>query len=170
MNSAPETLQEKKAEYLHEAFTIGVALKGLNALLEIVLGIGLLLPIADRISALVLNLAQQELIEDPNDFFAMHVQKYSHLLSPDSQFFGSMYLLSHGIVKVFLVYGLLRGKMWSYPASIAVLILFILYQIIRWMSTHSIMLVLLTIFDLVVLWLIWREYERVKSLQRPLIQ
>ena len=158
MSDAPRN--EKREKRFHEAFTIGVILKGLNALLEIVLGVGLLLPIADRISVLVLNLAQQELIEDPDDFFATHIEKYSHLLSPDSQFFGAMYLLSHGIVKAALVWGLLRDKLWSYPASMAVLVLFILYQLIRFMSTHSLALIFLTIFDLIVLYLIWHEYRR----------
>lgn len=145
---------------LHQAFEIGVILKGFNALLEIFLGIGLLLPIAGHITTFVVNLADRELIEDPNDFFATHVQIFSHTISPESQFFGSMYLLSHGITKGVLVLGLLRGKMWSYPASIAVLTLFILYQIIRWMRTNSVVLILLTIFDVVVIWLIWREYQR----------
>ena len=166
-----EATRHARDKRLHQAFEVGIILKGLNALLEIVLGIGLLTPVADRVSSFVLSLAQDELVEDPTDFFATHIEKYSHLLSPDAQFFGSMYLLSHGIVKGVLVYGLLREKLWAYPASIAVLILFIIYQVIRWMSTRSVALVLLTIFDLVILWLIWHEYKRLqREAERPLVQ
>jgi uncharacterized membrane protein len=50
----------------------------------------------------------------------------------------AFYLLSHGLVKVLLVAGLLREKLWAYPASLIVLSAFIAYQTYRYSSTHSI--------------------------------
>jgi uncharacterized membrane protein len=58
---------------------------------------------------------------------------------------------------------LLRGKLWAYPLSIWVLLAFIAYQLYRYTFTHSIGLILLSIFDLVVLWLIWHEYRTVRA-------
>ena len=52
------------------------------------------------------------------------------------------------MVKVLLVLGLLRGKLWSYPASLVALVLFIAYQIYRFSYTHSPGLIALTVFDL----------------------
>ena len=78
--------------------------------------------------------------------------------------FATFYLLSHGIVKLFLVAGLLRNKAWAYPASLAVLGLFIAYQLYRLTFAFSIALVLLTVFDFVVIWLIWHEYRLVLRL------
>ena len=148
-----------KREYrIHELFEVGIVLKGLNALAQIVLG-GLLLVfpnVAEVVRALVVN----ELVEDPDDFLATHFQTLTSTISPQTQLFAALYLLSHGLIKIVLVAGLLRDKLWAYPASLAVLSLFIAYQVIKFLDNHSVMLVLLTVFDLVVMWLIWHEYRR----------
>lgn len=52
-------------------------------------------------------------------------------------------------------------KRWSYPVSLVVLGLFIIYQIYIFSSTHGIGLIILTAFDIVVMALIWHEYKRV---------
>jgi len=74
----------------------------------------------------------------------------------------AIYLLSHGVIKMFAVIALLRKKLWGYPLSIAVFGGFIVYQIYRFTVTGGIGLIVLTIFDLVVIWLIWLEYRVVK--------
>jgi uncharacterized membrane protein len=82
--------------------------------------------------------------------------------SVESKHFYAFYLLSHGLVKLLLVIGLLRGKFWSYPASLIVLGLFIVYQLYRFSFTHGIGLLLLTLFDVLVMVLIWHEYRLVR--------
>jgi len=97
--------------------------------------------------------------EDPNDFVANTLLSAVQRISVSSQHFAALYLLSHGAVKVFLVIGLLRNRSWAYPAALAVFSAFILYQVYRFTLTHSLGLVALTVFDLAVMWLIWREYR-----------
>ena len=58
--------------------------------------------------------------------------------------------------------GLLRGKLWSYPASLIVLGLFIVYQLYRFSYTHGAGLVVFTVFDVFVMGLIWHEYRLVR--------
>ena len=65
-------------------------------------------------------------------------------------------------MKVFLVVGLLRNKLWAYPASLVVLSLFIVYQLYRYSYTHGIGLIILTIFDVFVIAMIWHEYRLVR--------
>jgi uncharacterized membrane protein len=84
-----------------------------------------------------------------------------NLTVSDKRFY-AFYLLSHGLVKVLLVAGLLRNKLWSYPASLVVLGLFIVYQVYRYSYTHGFGLIVLTIFDIVVIGLIWHEYRLVR--------
>jgi uncharacterized membrane protein len=150
-------ITDKKELRLHQLFEVGVLLKGANAALEIVLG-GLLLfvNVGDIVRALVSN----ELLDDPNDFLATHLYGYASHFSAQAEFYSALYLLSHGVIKVFLVVGLLRNKLWAYPASLAVLALFVAYQTIKFLGTHSIPLALLTIFDLALMWLVWHEYRR----------
>lgn len=141
---------------IHQVFEVGVILKGLNALLEFVLGVLFLFV---NVSTIVNVFVAHELVEDPTDFLATHLLSLAGGITPSAQLFSALYLLSHGLVKGVLVAGLLRGKLWAYPASLAVFGLFILYQVIKFLSTHSPALVLLTLFDLVVVWLIWHEYR-----------
>ena len=76
-----------------------------------------------------------------------------------TQHFYAFYLLSHGVVKLLLVAGLLRDKLWAYPASPVAMTLFIAYQLYRYSYTHGIGLLALTVFDLVVIWLVWHEWR-----------
>jgi uncharacterized membrane protein len=107
-----------------------------------------------------------ELVEDPTDFLATHLHSLATQFTPQAQLYSALYLIAHGIIKGFLVFGLLRGYAWAYPASLAVLALFVVYQCIQILATFSIGLILLTVFDLIVMWLIWEEYRRVGSLKK----
>jgi uncharacterized membrane protein len=73
----------------------------------------------------------------------------------------------HGVVKIVLVAALLRDKIWAYPWMIAFLIVFIVYQIYRLTFAFSIGLVALTVFDLVVVWLTYREYGKQRAAPTP---
>lgn len=46
---------------------------------------------------------------------------------------------------------------------ILVLAGFVVYQIYTFAYTHSLTLVLLTLFDLLIIWLTWREYGEQKA-------
>ncbi len=140
-----------------------VILKGLSALLESVGGI--LLLFTGAVSSIISFLIKKELIEDPSDFLANYIQRL--IPSTHSELFGAFYLLSHGIIKVFLVIGLLRNKAWAYPATIIFIALLIIYQIYKFIYTHSPFLFLLTLFDTALVLLTWHEYKFMKK-YRPL--
>ena len=133
-------------------------MKGAHAVIECISGLALALASTTSIAGWVNWLTQDELIEDPRDFIATHLLNMAQGFSVGSKNFYAFYLLSHGIVKLALVAGLLRNKLWSYPASLIVLALFILYQIYRFYYTQSVGLVVLTVFDLIVMVLIRHEY------------
>ena len=143
---------------IHEFFEVGIILKGLNAFTELLLGVLLLFV---NVSGIVQNLIADELVEDPDNFLATHLQPFASQFSPQAQLYSALYLIAHGVIKGVLVIGLLRGKLWAFPASLAVLALFVVYQTLQILSTQSIGLILLTIFDLIVMWLIWEEYRRI---------
>jgi len=143
---------------IHQIFQVSVLLKGAHALIECLGGIALALVSTNSIANFVNAITQDELIKDPNDFVATHLLTMAHNFSVQTQHFYAFYLLSHGIVKVALVVGLLREKLWAYPASLIVLTLFVLYQLYRFSYTHGLGLIVLTLFDIVVMGLIWHEY------------
>jgi uncharacterized membrane protein len=144
---------------IHQIFKVSVILKGVHALVECIGGLALAVVSTGTIAALVNTLTQEELIEDPNDFVATHLLALAQNFSVSSEHFYAFYLLSHGLVKIFLVIGLLKNKLWAYPTSLAVMSLFILYQIYRFVYSRSLGLIVLTVFDLIVMVLIWHEYR-----------
>lgn len=147
---------------IHQLFEISVLLKGAHALIECLGGLVLALVSTDSILRLANRITRPELLNDSHDFIATHLLTWAQDFSVSTKNFYAYYLLSHGLVKVLLVIGLLRGKMWAYPASLVALGLFIAYQLYRFTDTHGIGLIILTIFDLVVMVLIWQEYKVVR--------
>lgn len=150
----------KPRDLLDRTFEIGIILKGLNGLLELVGGILLLAVSPATINSVVVKLTQGELSEDPHDVVAQYLRTTAHNLTASAVVFGAAYLLTHGIVKVVLVVALLRDKLWAYPWMIAFLLVFIIYQCYRLSFAPSAGLIALTIFDLIIAWLTWREYRK----------
>jgi len=151
---------------IHQIFKVSLWLKGAHALIECIGGILLYVVTTDTIASWVNALTAEELIEDPNDFIAGHLSRMASHFSIASKEFYAFYLLSHGLIKLALVVGLLRGKLWSYPASLAALGLFMVYQVYRYSYTQSFGLLVLTVFDAVVMVLIWHEWRIVRQ-QKP---
>ena len=147
---------------LHKAFQIGVLLKGGHAALELVGGVGLAFVSTGTITSLIVSIVQEELKENPHDIIANYLFTFAQQFSVKTKTFAAFYLLSHGVVKLILVTELLRKKLWAYPASLIVLGVFIAYQAYRFTLTHSIGLIVLSMFDLLVIVLIWHEYRLVR--------
>jgi uncharacterized membrane protein len=70
-------------------------------------------------------------------------------------------------VKVTLVIALLRNKLWAYPWMIAVLLAFIAYQVYLIVLGPSPGLVALTVFDVLIVVLTWREYRKQRDIGTP---
>jgi uncharacterized membrane protein len=156
----------RKEDRIYRLFRISVVLKGANALLEIAGGILAFGIRPGVITDIALYLTQGELARHPNDFFAGQLLQWAQHYSIGSARFAAFYLLSHGSVKLGLVIGLLKGQMWAYPSSLAVFGIFVLYQTYLFTLNHSPAVILLTLFDLIVMWFIWREYKIVRTNRR----
>lgn len=150
-------------EAISLALKISLIFKSVFALAEIIGGAIFYFVSQDYITNFIFTITQDELVEDPKDFIASHLVTFSHSLFFSTQHFIALYLLSHGLVKLAVIIGLLKNKLWSYPASIFVFTTFIIYQFYRFSFTHSIWLLVLTVFDIAIIWLIWREYLFVKN-------
>lgn len=144
---------------LDKTFRISLALKGADGVLELLGGILLLLVAPSQISSVLRLLTLHELGEDPTDFLATSLVRLADSLTVSASLFAAVYLLLHGLVKVVLVWAVLRNKMWAYPWMIAFLLVFVAYQMYQISLAFSIWLVALTAFDLFIAWLTWHEYR-----------
>ncbi len=143
-----EEIRSKVETILHSAFFATVILNGLIAIADIIAGIFFLFerqiagilytyhyPLASIFRAVVLELMTQ------------------------NQLMGIVYFFAHGLVKLFLVWGLLTNRLWAYPTSIIFLGAFSLYQIYDLFIQFSWFTTLLLIVNIVTIFFIAREYR-----------
>jgi uncharacterized membrane protein len=161
-----EHKERPKEDLTDKAFHVSLLLKGLDGILECIGGIFLLLVKPEQINQWAKSLTEGELSRDPHDFIANHILNTAHELTGASLLFGALYLLSHGVVKVVLVVEVLRNHLWAYIALIGVTVLFVVYQVYRIADEFSLGLFLLTLFDLVIIYLTQKEYRRHKAWQK----
>jgi uncharacterized membrane protein len=143
-------MQEKR---VHQLFLVSVTLKGLHALIEIVGGIALYFFSTETIVHWLYSESG-----DSDDLLA----RFARTFSGQEHSFYAFYLVSHGLVNLAIVAALLSRKLWAYPATFAVLTLFIVYQLYRYTFTHDIGLIAITVLDLIVMALAWNEYRLMK--------
>ncbi|ALG90547.1 MULTISPECIES: DUF2127 domain-containing protein [Actibacterium] len=148
---------------LHEAFEASLLLKGLMALAEITAGIGLHFVPSGGILALADWLTRTVLARDPSGAVAGWLVAQAQGVTDPAGAFLAFYLAAHGALKLAMVGGLAARWRWAYPASIVVLTGFIATQIHRYVATQSPMMIVLTLFDMVVITLIWREYRLMRG-------
>ena len=157
-------LDEKK---LHLAFELSLWFKAIFALSEIVAGTATWFVPQRLFLTLVLWVTKDEFAEDPHDLVASFLLHTVQHLSVGTQQFAAAYLLGHGVIKLWLISGLLRERLWYFPISIIAFGLFIAYQIYRFTFTHSIWLLLITALDVVIITLTWHEYRYLRNHRKP---
>lgn len=145
---------------LHGTFRAGIAIKGVDALLEAIAGALLAVnPGALRHLSVALTYGGFRIA---HSFITDHLARRLENADPS---FAAAYLISHGLVKVVLVIALWMEKLWAYPLAIVVFAAFCVYQVFRFTHTHSIGMVLLTIFDVAIIYLTWNEYREKRRLR-----
>jgi|SRR6185437_15227337 len=158
-----EKLLEEKG--LHDAFEIGVVLKGLDGIAEFVGGFLLLFISPGTIQNIFLFFARHEFTEDPRDFVANSLLHFVQGFSAQSLFYAWLFII-HGAVKIVLVAGLLKNKLWAYPSAAVAFSLFVLYQVYQMTFDYSPLLLIITIIDVFVIGLTVHEYKEVKAARR----
>jgi len=149
-----------RAAILHLTFRIGITLKGLDGVLETIGGLLLWFMKPAGLNASVREFCLHELSRDPNDFIATHLMHVSERLAAADPLFASVYLLSHGIVKIVLVIALWFDQLWAYPMTIAIFGAFTAYEFYRFIHKHSPFLGVLSLLDAIVVLLTWHEYRQ----------
>lgn len=153
----------KPTSLLDKFYEAGILIKGFDGVVELVGGVLLLTLSSGTILHLTRFLTSNELGEDPHDFLALRVSHIGHQLALGHNTFAAVFLLVHGAVKVGLVTCLLLNKLWAYPLGIIVLGLLLLYQVYELATKPTVGMALLSVLDAVIIWLIWREWQRVRG-------
>lgn len=144
---------------LHRAFEVSVLIKGAHSILEIAGGLMLAFSSTHAIARLAFVITEPLAALHGSDRIAAYFRHAAEAVSLDTKTFTALYLLVHGVIKLGVVVGLLRNKAWAYPAAVVAFSAFIAYQLYRFSFTHSVTLIVITVFDVIVLVLIWHEWR-----------
>jgi uncharacterized membrane protein len=148
---------------IYEGFWISVGLKGIISVAEIVAGIVIFFIAPTFILHAITQIAHSGIVGSPTGVIASQLLKAIDEFTHGTQIFIALYLFSRGLIKTIIIAALFKNKLWAYPAALVVLGLFVLYQAYQILTTHSLLLIGVTIFDLIVMFFIWEEYRVVES-------
>jgi len=152
----------RPASLLDKVFEGGIILKGVSGASEFLAGLLLVFTSPAALTGFLAFITQREIAEDPHDRLATYILHSADHFNSGAKAYAVAYLWIHATVKLIAVIGILRNKLWAYPFSLITLGLLMLFQVYSIVVRSSIGMLLLTVFDVLILWLIWREYAKVK--------
>jgi uncharacterized membrane protein len=143
-------------------FRVAVLLKGLDGAVELVVALVLLVLPQQAVHRLVADAVTRDLLGPPDGALSRHFVAGTTEFGSGNRTFVLVYLALHGVLKLALVVALLREWRAAYPVAIAVLGIFVGYEVYRAVRTGSLLLPFLAAFDVAVIVLVWREYRALR--------
>jgi uncharacterized membrane protein len=143
-------------------YSVVVAIKGVDGLIESVAG--LILLVAPRLTGSVLESLAAELAEGTSPLRDAAARSIAHagggLVTGAAPL--ALFLLVHGVVKLLTVYALLRRAIRWYPWALAALCVLFLVQLVDLITAPALGGWVLVGLDVVVITLVAWEYERLR--------
>jgi uncharacterized membrane protein len=129
-------LQRKQDHsFVHQAFWWSLFIKGLDGLLQFLGGIAVLAVEPGTLGRFYRWVTRFLFGHRSGNPEAAFISDTAHAFHINSESLVAIYLLVNGIIKLLLVYGLLKEKLWVFPAALAGFILFFSLEIYR-LSVH----------------------------------
>jgi uncharacterized membrane protein len=151
----PKLIQNK----LHWLFGAGAIVKTLDGVVEFALGIFFFLASAATVNGMIFSLTGDELTEQPRDWLTQVLFHSWSGFSASAKEFWAIIFVGNGIIKLLLILALFKEKFSAYPYIAVGFGLLAGYQIYHIIGSPSIILSLLTVFDILFILLIVQEYR-----------
>lgn len=146
-------------------YKAGLAVKGFDGFAELFAGLALLLApgiLHSILSATGSSMGQHH--DGLHHFIADYVARLDDDLARSGLTFLILFLIGHGVLKLVLVYCLLKNIVCAYPYVLAALGAFLLYQFyVLSQDVTAIGMWLFTIFDIIIFVLVSLEYRNLKK-------
>lgn len=155
--------QVRENPWYERIYKVGVAIKGFDGLVELIAGV--LLLTAPQLLHTVLQGVSGEALEHNGRFMAYIAENVAHIdadLSKSGLLFVAIFLLSHGVVKLALVYALLKEIVWAYPYALIILAGFLVYQVYAFAIHPTFSMAVFSLLDAIIIWLVWGEWQKLK--------
>ena len=157
----------RREAVLRRVFRLSLFLKAAHSVVELIGGVMLYAASGDAILRVTRALTRHELLEHPDDLVARALLRAGEILALEQKAAATVYLLSHGLVEIFLVVMILLNRIWAYPLYMIALGVLILYQCYQLTLDFWPLLALLTLWDVAVVCLTWHEFRVRRALGRP---
>jgi len=154
----------REQPWFETVYKVGVGIKGFDGLVELVTGIALLISpslVHTALQAIAAELGERN--GSVSHFIADYIARVDNDLAKSGLVFLIIFLITHGIVKLVLVYCLLKEIVKAYPLALGILVLFLVYQLYVFIVQPSIGMGLFTVLDVIIIWLVWGEYQDLKA-------
>ena len=160
MNATVVEVEEAAVSGQSLLFRLSMYWRILYGAVRIIFGIKLLTLIGTPLTTLFTDYLGPSMAAHPHDRVYPLVQ---HTLQHHSfvvTYFLASYLLFWGAVDIFLSFNLLKDRIWAFPISLYLIGIFMVYELLRFTHTHSLLLLMLIGVDSGIMYLIYREYQR----------
>jgi uncharacterized membrane protein len=144
------------------SFYVGLALKAVDAFIEVVGGLFMIAINHEWLNHFVKMMTIPELREDPNDIVMNYLLGLSQNLSISAQHTVALFMLFHGTTKLVVIVLLWKKKLWAYYPAVFIFGGFVLYEIYSYLHNDSVIVLLLIILDIAIIALILIEHKRLK--------
>lgn len=144
---------------LDRVFAVSIVIKGLDGAAELLGGLVLLFISPSRLREWLGDVVSFVLVgheQSPVFHWAMHL---GDSWGARTTLFAAAYLLLHGVIKVVLVWALLKRQLWAYPWMLGALGVFIALQCYELIVRFSWWMLALTLFDVFIVFLTAREWQ-----------
>jgi uncharacterized membrane protein len=147
-------------------FRLALLVKGIDGAAELIGAIVLVAVSGATVQRVVAEILARDLLGPPDSSLSRHFVAGTSEFVSGNRTFAVLYLALHGVVKLALVVALLRKWLPAYPVAVVVLLVFVVYEIIRAVHTHSVVLPFLAVLDLAITVLVIREYRVLRRERR----
>ena len=158
---------QKDKSFVHRAFWVSLVIKGIDGALQLAGGI-------------IVLFIEPGTLGKTYRYWSRYLFTSKHRGNPEAAFIRdaatsfhmsiellvAIYLLVHGIIKVLLVYGLLKERLWVFPAAFVGFGFFLTLEIYRINAHFYWGIMILMCLDVFVISMVWLEYKKVKALTR----
>ncbi|HEY2643395.1 MAG TPA: DUF2127 domain-containing protein [Galbitalea sp.] len=164
MGSDPPTVPSGRTTLLDRFYFVAVAVKGIDGAVELVVGTLLLVfPTLPHVALESISAHALTWQTPIGQFVANYTEGLDDQLAAGGSAFLVVFLIAHGVIKLALVYCLLRRWYRAYPVALVVLALFFVYQLYLCVVQPTVAIILFAVLDAVIIVLVQREYKELRA-------
>lgn len=160
---------ENKRDYFNIVFEVGMWWRIVYGILKFCFGLFLLNYIHHSFGDLFNHFFILEIKDDSKDLFIKITNLFLDRHHFVVTYFISFYFIFWGALDAFLSINILRLKIWAYPVSLFLISIFTTYEFFRFLHHKSLLLLSVILFDLFILWVINKEYKKLKSKKQNMV-